>query len=121
MPTPAVAHLTRTFRAGAGIVISASHNPHYDNGFKFFGGNGEKLRDDIEEEIEEALKEPFATVDSAHLGRAYRVEDAAGRYVEFCKRTIPLPGIAGGPENRCGLRKRRDLLRRSGGISGTRR
>ena len=89
MPTPAVAFITRTLRAGAGIVISASHNPHYDNGFKFFSGAGEKLPDEVEAEIELELDKPFSTVDSGSLGRAQRVEDAAGRYVEFCKRTIP--------------------------------
>ncbi len=89
MPTPAVAFITRTLRAGAGIVISASHNPHYDNGFKFFSGAGEKLPDEVEAEIELELEKPFSTVDSGSLGRAQRVEDAAGRYVEFCKRTIP--------------------------------
>lgn len=96
MPTPAVAFITRTLRAGAGIVISASHNPHHDNGFKFFSSSGEKLPDDVEAEIERELDQPFSTVDSASLGRARRVEDAAGRYVEFCKRTIPYTGSLAG-------------------------
>lgn len=89
MPTPAVAYLTRTLYACAGIVISASHNPHYDNGIKFFSACGEKLADDIERKIEAAIDKPFSTVDSAHMGRAKRIDDAAGRYVEFCKGTIP--------------------------------
>jgi phosphoglucosamine mutase len=89
MPTPAVAYLTRTLYACAGIVISASHNPHYDNGIKFFSATGEKLADDVERKIEAAIDEPFSTVDSAHMGRAKRIDDAAGRYVEFCKGTIP--------------------------------
>ncbi len=96
MPTPAVAFITRTLRAGAGIVISASHNPHHDNGFKFFGTSGEKLPDEVEAEIERELDEPFTTVQSGALGRATRVEDAAGRYVEFCKRTIPYTGSLAG-------------------------
>ena len=89
MPTPAVAYLTRTLYACAGIVISASHNPFEDNGFKFFSADGEKLPDEIELAIEEELDRPFVTVDSAHMGRAARVDDAAGRYVEFCKGTMP--------------------------------
>lgn len=89
MPTPAIAYLTRTFRAQAGIVISASHNPHYDNGVKFFGPDGMKLPDELEHRIEEQLDLPMTTVDSAHIGKASRIGDAAGRYVEFCKGTIP--------------------------------
>ena len=89
MPTPAVAYLTRTFRAAAGIVISASHNPYYDNGFKFFSAAGTKLPDEIELAIEAELERPVETVDSAHIGKAERVHDAAGRYIEFCKSTIP--------------------------------
>ena len=96
MPTPAVAYLTRTLYACAGIVISASHNPHYDNGIKFFSATGEKLADDIERQIEAAIDEPFSTVDSAHMGRAKRIDDAAGRYVEFCKGTIPFGTLLGG-------------------------
>jgi len=89
MPTPAIAYLTRTFRADAGIVISASHNPYYDNGIKFFSSQGSKLADEVEAEIERELEGPMATVNSAELGKAWRVEDAPGRYVEFCKSTIP--------------------------------
>lgn len=88
MPTPAIAYLTRTFHANAGIVISASHNAYFDNGIKFFGPNGHKLPDAIEQEIEKELANPIQTVDSADLGKASRVEDAAGRYIEFCKSTV---------------------------------
>ncbi|NND90770.1 MAG: phosphoglucosamine mutase [Granulosicoccus sp.] len=89
MPTPAVAYLTSTFRAAAGIVISASHNPFYDNGLKFFSTAGTKLPDDVELEIEAMMKQEMTTVDSKDLGRARRVDDAAGRYIEFCKSTFP--------------------------------
>ena len=89
MPTPAIAYLTRTFRACAGIVISASHNPHYDNGIKFFSGDGTKLDDALEAEIERWLEQPVTVCESADLGKAFRVEDAPGRYVEFCKSTVP--------------------------------
>lgn len=89
MPTPAIAYLTRTFRACAGIVISASHNPHYDNGIKFFSGEGTKLDDALEAEIERWLEQPVTVCESADLGKAFRVEDAPGRYVEFCKSTVP--------------------------------
>ena len=89
MPTPAVAYLTRTMYACAGIVISASHNAYGDNGFKFFSASGEKLPDDVERAIEEELERPFVTVESARMGKAARVEDAAGRYIEFCKGTVP--------------------------------
>ena len=88
MPTPGIAYLTRTLHAQAGIVISASHNPHYDNGIKFFSATGSKLSDEVELAIEEEIENPLVTVASDKLGRAYRVEDAAGRYIEFCKRTI---------------------------------
>lgn len=88
MPTPAIAYLTRTFRADAGIVISASHNPFYDNGIKFFSGEGKKLPDKIELEIEAELDKALVCVDSANLGRASRITDAAGRYIEFCKGTF---------------------------------
>ncbi len=87
MPTPAIAYLTRTFHAQAGIVISASHNPFDDNGIKFFSGEGKKLDDAIELAIEQMLDEPMATVPSAELGKAVRIEGARGRYVEFCKST----------------------------------
>lgn len=89
MPTPAVAFLTRTLGADAGIVISASHNPHYDNGIKFFSAEGEKLDDATEAAIEAALEAPFATVDSERLGKAVRTRDAVGRYIEFCKSSVP--------------------------------
>ena len=89
MPTPAVAYLTRTFRLEAGIVISASHNPYYDNGIKFFSAEGTKLPDHIEEAIETMLDQPMDCVESAELGKARRINDAAGRYIEFCKSTFP--------------------------------
>jgi len=89
MPTPAVAYLTRTFRLEAGIVISASHNPYYDNGIKFFSSQGTKLPDDIKEAIEAMLDQPMDCVESADLGKASRISDAAGRYIEFCKSTFP--------------------------------
>ncbi|KOC91326.1 phosphoglucosamine mutase [Winslowiella iniecta] len=89
MPTPAVAYLTRTFRAEAGIVISASHNPFDDNGIKFFSIDGTKLPDEVEEAIEAEMEKPITCVDSAELGRASRIVDAAGRYIEFCKGTFP--------------------------------
>ncbi len=89
MPTPAVAYLTRSLRADAGIVISASHNPHEDNGIKFFNGQGEKLADAVEQAIENELDAPFTTVPSGQLGKASRVTDAMARYAEFCKSTVP--------------------------------
>ncbi|MCT8650622.1 phosphoglucosamine mutase [Glaesserella parasuis] len=89
MPTPAIAYLTRTFRAEAGIVISASHNPYDDNGIKFFSAIGEKLPDEVEEAIEAMLDQPMDCVASAELGRASRINDAVGRYIEFCKSTFP--------------------------------
>ncbi|HYN55474.1 MAG TPA: phosphoglucosamine mutase [Methylotenera sp.] len=88
MPTPAVAYLTRALRAQAGIVISASHNPFYDNGIKFFSSQGTKLPDDIEHAIEAALDQPMQVMESASLGKVNRVKDAAGRYIEFCKSTF---------------------------------
>ncbi len=88
MPTPGIAYLTRTFHAQAGIVISASHNAYQDNGIKFFDGNGSKLADEVELQIEAELDTPMKTVSSDQLGKAIRVEDAAGRYIEFCKGTI---------------------------------
>ncbi len=89
MPTPAVAHLTRSLRADGGIVISASHNPHHDNGIKFFSAKGEKLDDATEAAIESALELPFRTVASELLGKAVRTRDAIGRYVEACKNSVP--------------------------------
>lgn len=90
MPTPGIAYLTRTLRASAGIVISASHNPFYDNGLKFFSAEGTKLPDDIEDEIEAMFEAEMEIVDSVLLGKAERVEDAQGRYIEACKATIPI-------------------------------
>lgn len=89
MPTPGIAYLTRTLRARAGIVISASHNPYYDNGVKFFSVQGTKLPDEVELEIERFLDSPIATVESSKLGKAKRIVDASGRYIEFCKGSIP--------------------------------
>lgn len=89
LPTPAVAYLTRTWRLVAGIVISASHNAYQDNGIKFFASNGMKLRDETEAAIEAALEEPLGCVTSEKLGRARRIDDAPGRYIEFCKSTFP--------------------------------
>jgi len=89
MPTPAIAYLTRTFRAQAGIVISASHNPYHDNGIKFFSGQGEKLADEIELEIEAMLDQPMETCPSFELGKVKRILGARGRYIEFCKSTLP--------------------------------
>lgn len=89
IPTPAVAYLTRALRLQAGVVLSASHNPFYDNGIKFFSAGGTKLPDAMEAEIEAHLDEPMGCVDSSRLGRARRINDAAGRYIEFCKSTFP--------------------------------
>ncbi len=89
LPTPAVAYLTRALRLAAGVVISASHNPYDDNGIKFFAAGGYKLPDAVEEEIEARLAAPMGCRDSAQLGKARRVDDAAGRYIEFCKSTFP--------------------------------
>jgi phosphoglucosamine mutase len=88
MPTPGIAYLTRTFHACAGIVVSASHNPYHDNGIKFFSSAGAKLPDDVELAIEAELDKPMQIVDSANLGKAERIDDARGRYIEFCKSTI---------------------------------
>ncbi|MDT0594504.1 phosphoglucosamine mutase [Glaciecola petra] len=89
MPTPAIAYLTKTFRSEAGIVISASHNPYYDNGIKFFSRTGHKLDDQIELAIEQQMLAPMTCVDSDKLGKASRINDAAGRYIEYCKGTFP--------------------------------
>jgi len=88
MPTPAIAYLARTARAEAGVVISASHNPYYDNGIKFFSSQGAKLDDDVEREIEAYMGRPMTVVEPENLGKATRFEDAAGRYIEFCKSTV---------------------------------
>ncbi len=98
MPTPAIAYLARTFRADAGIVISASHNPHYDNGIKFFSGTGTKLPDEVEMAIEAQMDLAMTTVPSEELGKAWRIDDARGRYIEFCK------GTAGGSLRLKGLK-----------------
>jgi len=89
LPTPGIALLTRTQKADAGIVISASHNPYFDNGIKFFNGQGSKLSDELELQIEAMIDSPMVTVDSEQLGKASRIVDAAGRYVEYCKSTFP--------------------------------
>ncbi|HSB97963.1 MAG TPA: phosphoglucosamine mutase [Spongiibacteraceae bacterium] len=89
MPTPAIAYLTRTFHAQAGIVISASHNPYHDNGIKFFSSQGTKLADAVELDIEQQIDQPMTTVESAKLGKVIRIHDATGRYIEFCKSTVP--------------------------------
>ena len=89
LPTPAIAYLTQTARANAGVVISASHNHYSDNGIKFFSPNGSKISDEVQAEIEALMAEPMTVVDSQELGKAYRMDDALGRYVEFCKGTIP--------------------------------
>jgi phosphoglucosamine mutase len=89
MPTPAVAYLTRALRLQAGVVISASHNPYYDNGIKFFSAQGTKLPDAVERDIESRLDQPLVCMESAKLGKARRISDAAGRYIEFCKSTFP--------------------------------
>lgn len=90
IPTPGVAYLTRALRAQAGVVISASHNPHHDNGVKFFGPDGGKLSDEVEAEIEALMEQPLECVQSVELGRARRIDDAQGRYIEFCKGSFPL-------------------------------
>lgn len=90
MPTPAIAYLTRTFRADVGVVVSASHNPFQDNGIKFFCADGFKLPDESEMAIEAYLNQALTVVDSAHLGKASRLKDAASRYIEFCKSSVPL-------------------------------
>ena len=89
LPTPGIALLTRTQKADAGIVISASHNPYFDNGIKFFNGQGSKLSDELELQIEAMIDSPIQTVDSEQLGKASRIVDAAGRYIEYCKSTFP--------------------------------
>ncbi|HLS04705.1 MAG TPA: phosphoglucosamine mutase [Wenzhouxiangella sp.] len=88
MPTPAVAHLTRSMHAAAGVVISASHNPFHDNGVKFFAGDGHKLGDEMQAQVEERLQQPIRQVPNRELGKAWRIYDAIGRYIEFCKGTL---------------------------------
>ena len=89
MPTPAVAYMTQAQRATAGVVISASHNPYYDDGVKFFSGDGYKLPDEVELEIEDMMEQPMVMVESKDLGKVYRMEDSRSRYIEFCKNSIP--------------------------------
>jgi phosphoglucosamine mutase len=96
LPTPAIAYLARTFRADVGVVVSASHNPYQDNGVKFFSGSGHKLPDQTEARIEELLEQPLVTVAPDKVGKAYRIDDAAGRYIEFCKRSLPLTASLAG-------------------------
>ncbi|MDA8622025.1 phosphoglucosamine mutase [Psychrosphaera sp.] len=95
MPTPAISYLTQTFRADAGIVISASHNPYYDNGIKFFSAEGTKLPDEVEHEIERMIEQELTCVESEKLGKAFRINDAAGRYIEFCKSRFALESLKG--------------------------
>jgi phosphoglucosamine mutase len=90
LPTPAIAYLARTFRASVGVVISASHNPYTDNGVKFFSASGRKLAEEVERNIEQLLEQPLETVPSEQIGKAHRIDDAPGRYIEFCKRAFPL-------------------------------
>ncbi|HUR41370.1 MAG TPA: phosphoglucosamine mutase [Verrucomicrobiae bacterium] len=90
LPTPAIAYLARTFRASVGVVISASHNAYPDNGVKFFSGEGRKLADELEARIEAMIDQPLETVKPEAVGKAYRIDDAPGRYIEFCKRSFPL-------------------------------
>ena len=89
MPTPGIAHLTRALRLAAGVVISASHNPYYDNGIKFFSADGNKLPDEVEAQIEEQLDLPLACAASEQIGKARRLDDAAGRYIEFAGARFP--------------------------------
>jgi phosphoglucosamine mutase len=89
LPTPAIAHLTRALHASLGIVISASHNPYFDNGIKFFSGEGKKLPDTLQDEINQELEKEISIEDTANLGKSFRVKDANGRYIEFCKSTFP--------------------------------
>lgn len=96
LPTPAIAYLARTFRASVGVVISASHNPYPDNGVKFFSTNGKKLPDDVEARIEQMLDQPLETVPSEAIGKAYRIDDAPGRYIESCKRSVSMKISLGG-------------------------
>lgn len=95
LPTPGVAYLTRALRAQAGVVISASHNPHHDNGVKFFGPDGAKLNDDVELEIEAMMDQPMKCVEPELLGRVRRIDDASGRYIEFCKSTFDEKNLNG--------------------------
>ena len=127
MPTPGVAYLTRTFRAVAGIVITASHNPYQDNGIKFFSADGDKLPDEVELAIEEQIDLPLRIRDPAKIGKVKRIDDAHGRYIEFCKSTIPFAMSLEGAQAGGGLRQRGHLqhsplrLRGTRGLCGARR
>jgi len=113
MPTPAIAYLTHSIRASAGIVISASHNAYQDNGIKFFDKNGYKLSNELELAIETQIDSPMRTMSADRLGKVARMIDAPGRYIEFCKSTFPSNLTLKGLKNRCRLCQRRNLLRRS--------
>ena len=123
IPTPAVAMLARSLRADIGVMISASHNPYYDNGIKLFGPDGYKLSDEIEARIEAMLDEDIdiALADADGLGRAKRVDGVHDRYIEFAKRTLPRAMSLAGPADRHRLRQRRRLQGRARGALGTRR
>ena len=114
---PAVAYLTRALRLSAGIVISASHNPYDDNGIKFFSGDGAKLPDATESAIERELEKPLKCMTSAKLGKARRIDDAAGRYIEFCKSTFPDASRSARHAHRRRLRPRRGLSHRAARVS----
>ena len=96
LPTPAIAYLARTFRASVGVVISASHNPYHDNGVKFFSSAGKKLPDDVEAKIEQLIEQPLETVSPEAVGKAYRIDDAPGRYIEACKGTVSMKASLSG-------------------------
>ena len=121
LPTPGVAYLTRAQRASLGVVISASHNPYPDNGIKFFSGQGTKLPDEWELAVEAALQEPPAWADSAGLGKARRLDDAAGRYIEFCKSTFASDLTLRGHDHRGRRRAWRGVPHRAQGLPRTRR
>ena len=121
MPTPGIAYLTRALRLAAGVVISASHNPYYDNGIKFFSADGNKLPDEVESQIEAQLEQPLACAPSERLGKARRLDDAGGRYIEFCKSTFPASVRPARPEARGRLRARRRVRRRAARVPRTRR
>jgi len=116
MPTPAVAHLTRSLGGAAGIVISASHNSFHDNGIKFFSAHGRKLPDSIQQQIEQQLNQPFTHAASEQLGKARRLDDASGRYVEYCKGTVAYGTRLEGLKIVLGLREWCNLSHWPGGI-----
>ena len=121
LPTPGVAYLTRALRLSLGVVISASHNAYPDNGIKFFSARGEKLPDDWERRVEAALETEPHWAGSAELGKARRLDDASGRYIEFCKSTFSHELSLQGPEDRRRRRPRRGLSRRPGRVPRARR